>query len=311
MLRAPILFSRVVLGTPLRRNFGSATENIPGFLVPIFNYASDAYITEGIQAGIEGLHALDVPWVPSFVIAGITLRILTSPVHILGEKFFARRLHLSNYLTGQMYKKVSERHAIPMGVDSETNELKFNHPNPELNEKADTMVKSALHSYFRDNRLTQPRIMFMKFSTFPLWIFSSFAIRNILTTDFGVNLGGFLWVNNFLEADPYFILPVAVGLLGFLNFYSNRIIFPSKKGKTNLKIYDGLLLTSTVVGVAVLLNMPACLSLYFLSVSLTGIIQSLLLRHPKVKELVGIQRLPWDSKTPLRDLLLLRKRQLS
>lgn len=94
-------------------------------------------------------------------------------------------------------------------------------------------MKNAIKKYFDENRLQMTRIMIMKMSTLPIWLFSAFSIRNVLTgdffqglwanslilADFGVNLSGFLWVGNFLEPDPYFILPVAAILVGFLNFY--------------------------------------------------------------------------------------------
>lgn len=36
----------------------------------------------------------------------------------------------------------------------------------------------------------------------------------------------------------------------------------------------------------------------------------MILRHPKVKKLFGIPRLPTDSRTPVRDLLLMRRPQI-
>ncbi|KHN81403.1 hypothetical protein Tcan_05938 [Toxocara canis] len=49
-----------------------------------------------------------------------------------------------------------------------------------------------------------------------------------------------------------------------------------------------------------------CIPLYWLVVSASGIVQSLMLRHPRVKALLGIQRLPTDSHRPFRDLFFLR-----
>lgn len=55
--------------------------------------------------------------------------------------------------------------------------------------------------------------------------------------------------------------------------------------------------------------MLQCIPLYWLTVSSTGLAQSLLLRHPKVKALLGIPKLPTDSRTPFRDLFRLRSKQ--
>jgi len=305
--------SRVSCHASLRRHFGTGTPpQMPEFLKPVFQYASDAYITQGIQAGMEVIHSLDVPWAASFVLSGLALRLLTAPAHVLADRLYAKRLHLSNYLSKQMFMKVAERHKIPIVIDPKTQEAKFGHSDEKLNAKAHVMVNSALNSYFKTQRLQKPRIMLLKVSTIPIWIFSSVAIRNILTADFGIGINNkFLWIDNIVEADPYFVLPIAVGLCGFLNLYSQRIVFPAHMQQKNLRIYDGILAFTLILGVAILTKMPACISLYWLTVSMTGIAQSVLLRHPKVKEIFKIQRLPWDSKTPVRDLFFLRKRQLS
>ncbi|KAI6175277.1 hypothetical protein M3Y97_00670700 [Aphelenchoides bicaudatus] len=313
MLRAApsiLCTSRYVIRPVARRQFGSEAQKLPGFVQTFFQYASDAYATQGIEAGMGLIHSMDVPWVASFVAAGFLLRVLTSPMHIMAEKLFAKRLHLNNYLTMQMFEKVSKRHGIPIVPDPKTNEPKFAHPNKDLNVRAHNLVKSAITNYFNENRLQYSRIMIMKTCTIPIWIYSAFAVRNILTRDFGVSLPGVLWLDSFLAPDPYFILPAISVSIGFLNFFSQRILFPTKNQKTNFKIYDGLVGFSLLVGGVIMAQMPACVSLYWLSIGMTGIAQSLLLRHPKVKELLGIKRLPTDSKTPLRDLFFLRRRQL-
>ena len=89
-----------------------------------------------------------------------------------------------------------------------------------------------------DKRMQSSRIQTLKIMTVPVWIFSSFAIRNVVSgtllvvcqmcrqflammvlADFSPNLHGALWISNFIEPDPYFVLPVLVGVFGFLNFY--------------------------------------------------------------------------------------------
>lgn len=94
--------------------------------------------------------------------------------------------------------------------------------------------------YVNENKLYSTRIQALKLCTVPFWIFSSFAIRNVIggtlfvlffnfcrvvcciiyvSADFAPALNGFLWIEDFLVPDPYFILPITVGVLGFLNLY--------------------------------------------------------------------------------------------
>ncbi|KAI6206656.1 hypothetical protein M3Y94_00937400 [Aphelenchoides besseyi] len=288
----------------------SSTQTaLPGFIQPFFQYASDSFITQGIQTGIEVLHSSGTPWVASFVISGVALRLLTAPAHVYAEKLFARRLHATNYLKTAILQKASERYKIPLIANPKTNELHLG--DPALNNRSQKMIDETLSKYWYEQKLQASRIQNLKMFTVPIWVFSSFAIRNILNRDFAPALGSFLWIPNFLEPDPFFILPVTVGIFGFLNLYSQRFVFPSKMSPVKARIYDVVLASMTLGAVAVMLKLPACIPLYWLTVSITGMAQSLLLRHPRIKKFFGIHRLPWDSQTPLRDLLFLRRRQIS
>uniref|UniRef100_A0A0K0D802 TLC domain-containing protein n=1 Tax=Angiostrongylus cantonensis TaxID=6313 RepID=A0A0K0D802_ANGCA len=80
-------------------------------------------------------------------------------------------------------------------------------------------LAEIIPQYIVDQRLQSSRIQNLKMCTIPLWIFSSFAVRNIVNSDFHPSIPGGLWVSDMLAPDPYFILPVVVGLFGFLNLY--------------------------------------------------------------------------------------------
>lgn len=53
---------------------------------------------------IPVLHDTGVPWVASFVLSGVALRVLTAPAHVYAEKLFAKRLHATNYLKHTILK---------------------------------------------------------------------------------------------------------------------------------------------------------------------------------------------------------------
>ncbi|KHN81390.1 hypothetical protein Tcan_05936 [Toxocara canis] len=88
---------------------------------------------------------------------------------------------------------------------------------------------------------------------------------------------------------------------------SQRRIYPIKMDTLRTRSYDVLLAFFTLFAVRIMIDMPACIPLYWLVVSASGIVQSLMLRHPRVKALLGIQRLPTDSHRPFRDLFFLRR----
>lgn len=43
-----------------------------------------------------------------------------------------------------------------------------------------------------------------------------------VSEDFPPVIDGVLWLQNFAAPDPYYVLPIAVGVLGYLNNYVRR-----------------------------------------------------------------------------------------
>ena len=62
--------------------------------------------------------------------------------------------------------------------------------------------------------------------------------------------------------------------------------------------------------IAYIFSIFQCIPLYWLIVSISGMGQSMILRHPRFKNFFGIPKLPTDSRTPVRDLLLMRRPQV-
>ncbi|KAK0397785.1 hypothetical protein QR680_002270 [Steinernema hermaphroditum] len=284
-------------------------SSLPPGVAPLFEYASNCNITQGVQASIEAIHGLGLPWATTIMVSGIALRIATAPAHIYAEKLFAKRLHATNFFTHGVLKKLSEHFKLEVVPNKDNSKLELKTENERIHKECDRLITGKVNEYLQEHHLQASRIQNLKMLTVPVWIFSSFAIRNIISSDFHPSIPGALWLNDLLLPDPYFILPVAVGVFGFLNLYSQRFIYPVRMSNFRTKSYDYLLAFFTLFAVRIMMDLPACISLYWLTVSTTGMAQAMILRHPKVKSWLGIQRLPTDSRTPLRDLLLLRRPQ--
>ncbi|KHJ91624.1 hypothetical protein OESDEN_08508 [Oesophagostomum dentatum] len=61
-------------------------STLPPAIGNLFLYASDCYITQGLQFGMESLHGLGMSWPAVFIASGLALRVASSPLHILAEK---------------------------------------------------------------------------------------------------------------------------------------------------------------------------------------------------------------------------------
>ncbi|CAJ0602035.1 unnamed protein product [Cylicocyclus nassatus] len=300
---------------PQRRSPQQITSNrqysstLPPAIGNLFMYASDCYFTQGLQFVMESLHGAGLSWPYVFIASGVALRIASSPLHIFAEKLFARRLHAQNFFTEGILKKLSQHHKVELVPNASRTKLELKTSDPRITAHSEQVLSEMLPQYMSEHGLQATRIQNLKMCTIPLWIFSSFAVRNVITSDFHPSIAGGLWIPDMLVPDPYFVLPVAVGLFGFLNLYSQRKIYPMAMKTWKTKSYDFCLGFFTCFAVVIMCQLPACIPLYWLSVSVSGFLQAQLLRHPNVKKLFGIARLPTDSRTPIRDLFMLRPKQ--
>ncbi|CAI5449734.1 unnamed protein product [Caenorhabditis angaria] len=285
-----------------RRNM----SQLPSAIAPAFQYATDCYITQSIQFGMEGLHSVGLSWPAAFISAAVALRIATAPLHVYAEKIFANRLHAQNFLTKGVLQKVGERYRVEVGPNKDGTKLEIKSNDPKIAQKTQEALEEV-PGMLAEHGLQAARIQNLKLCTVPVWIFSSFALRNIISSDFHPSVDGALWIPDLLSPDPYFILPIAVGVFGFLNLYSQRKIYPGVVKMTwKQKSYDAVLAFFTMFAVTIMSQLPACIPMYWLVVSTTGMAQAQLLRHPKIKGLFGIKKLPTDSNTPIRDLFKMR-----
>uniref|UniRef100_A0A183GF86 Mitochondrial inner membrane protein OXA1L n=1 Tax=Heligmosomoides polygyrus TaxID=6339 RepID=A0A183GF86_HELPZ len=283
------------------------SSSLPSAIAPLFQYASDCYFTQGLQLGMEALHGAGLGWPYVFIASGVVLRIASSPLHIFAEKLFARRLHAQSFFTEGILKKLSEHYKVEVVPNATKTRLELKTKDPKIISHSEKLLAETIPQYMAEHGLQATRIQNLKMCTIPLWIFSSFAVRNVISSDFHPSIAGGLWVPDLLVPDPYFILPIAVGVFGFLNLYSQRKIYPVMMSSWKTKSYDFCLGFFTLFAVTIMSQLPACIPLYWLTVSVTGLIQAQLLRHPAVKKLFGISRLPTDSRNPFRDIFLPRR----
>ncbi|KAK6748691.1 hypothetical protein RB195_001357 [Necator americanus] len=296
--------------SPLQVASQRNSSTVPHVVEVLFQYASDCYFTQGVQFAMESLHGAGLSWPYVFVASGIALRIASSPLHILAEKLFARRLHAQNFFTEGILKKLALHYKVELVPNATRTKLELKTSDPKIIAHGEKLLAEMVPQYMSEHGLQATRIQNLKMCTIPMWIFSSFAVRNVISSDFHPSIAGGLWIPDMLVPDPYFVLPIAVGLFGFLNLYSQRKIYPIAMHTWRTKTYDFCLAFFTCFAVTIMCQLPACIPLYWLSVSISGFIQAQLLRHPNIKKLLSISKLPTDSRTPIRDLFMTRPKQI-
>ena len=122
------------------------------------------------------------------------------------------------------FQKVGDYHRVKIVPNEEGTRLKLDTTDEHIQAKAEKLTDETTSKHMIENRLQASRIQNLKMFTVPVWIFSSFAIRNVVSSDFAPAIPGALWITDLLMPDPYLVLPALVGLFGFANLFVSSIL---------------------------------------------------------------------------------------
>uniref|UniRef100_A0A0N5AA41 Glyco_trans_2-like domain-containing protein n=1 Tax=Syphacia muris TaxID=451379 RepID=A0A0N5AA41_9BILA len=227
------------------------------FIEAVLQYSVSSYYTKVLEIFFSGIHDLGLSWPLSIGLSGCILRILSSPTHIVAEKIYAERTVTAAELRRTLLEKVSNHHNVTVNVDANGN-YRLNTADRALSRRSTKLVERYVYRYLAENRLNTSRILNLRIAVVPLWFFASLALRNIILREYPRGMSGTLWFPDLLQPDPFFILPVGVGALGFCNFL--------------------------------------CFSLYWFVIGLTALVENQALRSSRFRKLLGIHSLPSDSR---------------
>lgn len=138
----------------------------------------------------------------------------------------------------------------------------------------------------------------------PFWIILSHSMRNMAfmkpiahqkALDIYVfnqlSNEGILWFTNLTQSDPYFILPILVGIvnLAIIQIHSNERL---KKLETKTRMHSiitNTLRVTTLLIIPIGFFMPSSVCFYWLMSSTMGLIQTIILYNNRFRQLAGIQ----------------------
>uniref|UniRef100_A0A915P4T7 Uncharacterized protein n=2 Tax=Meloidogyne TaxID=189290 RepID=A0A915P4T7_9BILA len=282
-------------------------------------YAENSFMAKAFVYSYQALASVNcLEYTGGVVGTAIALRLITFPLFALSEKLVAKRMIANQLIRRQVYEEAAAHYGEKAVIDSQTGRMTLAMPTKISNyehlrrnaklQKIEELCYKTQYEYATENKLQLNRIFNLKICTFPLWMHTAIALRTIETSSKFV---GFLWVPSFAHADPYMILPLTFCALSFINLYTGKLVHVVSLQSTPKKLFaytmTGVTCAISIGITYVLTEMPAIQSLYMCTILFTSIIQTLALRHPRVKNLLGIGRLPTDSKTPFRDLFKRRR----
>ena len=194
----------------------------------------------------------------------------------------------------------------------------------EVNREFRMEARLHLRDIYKREKCSPLKMYLLPWAQLPLWILISLALRNISgffpkTPELdGMSLcnpdllnGGIGWITDLSVSDPYFILPVIIGITNLLNIEMNTL--RKKEPTKRQRIITRVFRTLTVAMVFFASQVPTAMSLYWATSSSYGLMQNLLLMQPPVRRALGIPRVLSESVTPLKDkmdILKIRMNQL-
>ncbi|XP_015110629.1 cytochrome c oxidase assembly protein COX18, mitochondrial [Diachasma alloeum] len=147
----------------------------------------------------------------------------------------------------------------------------------------------------------------------PLWICLSAAVRNLCyvlpyptplaqRTFMELSHEGIAWFSNLAAADPYYILPITMGLCNLINIefnYMMRVKEPTVIQRVSLYVFRGI----SLVLVPIASIVPSGMSLYWATSSAFGLFQNMFIVAPRVRRFFRIEETENELQHPYKHVL--------
>ncbi|XP_018564114.1 mitochondrial inner membrane protein COX18 [Anoplophora glabripennis] len=285
----------------------STVESIVKTQTGIFKTLSESTPVEYAQKFLLTVHdTTGLPWWASVVCSTILLRTcVTLPLAIYQHYILAKVENLKL----EMPKIVKElKHEIALAIrmynwDEKTARITFNRS--VRKQWNDLIVRENCHPF---------KASLLLWFQIPMWISLSVAIRNLVymlpNRDLDAKLiftelsvGGFAFIPNLIETDSSLILPVVLGItnLAIIELQVlSRTNAPSKLQRYITNSFRGF----SIIMVPIAASVPSCLTLYWTTSSVYGLVQNLVLLSPKVKRFCKIPKTVIELQHPYQQVVI-------
>ncbi|GFG37145.1 hypothetical protein Cfor_00395 [Coptotermes formosanus] len=246
-----------------------------------------------------------LPWWTTVILATVLLRtVVTLPVAFYQNYIMAKVENLHLVEMPEIVKELKKETAVAIkqfGWTEDQARKMYNH----------SLQKQWNNLIIRDN--CHPlKASILLWVQLPMWIFLSIALRNLvymlpdrdgaaMVTCMELSVGGFGWIPNLLVPDESLILPVSLGLINLAIVELQVMSKMRKKSKLQQYMTHFFRLLSLAM-IPVAASVPSCLSLYWVTSSVYGLVQNLVLLSPRVKRLANIPETPNQLNNPYRHI---------
>jgi mitochondrial inner membrane protein COX18 len=302
MDRRPLLAKPKTLSQSTTRNFSYEKT-----VAEIFQTISNSTPVEYIQHGLLQLHdTTGLPWWATIVLSTVMLRTcITMPLAIYQNKILARVENLSLEMPA-IVKELKQETAYAM--------KKFNWTEKQARILYNRSLKKQWNKLIVRDNCHPAKTMILLWGQIPLWICQSVALRNLINmlpdpssleakiTYTELTIGGFGWIPNLTEVDQSFIIPVVLGLTNLAIIEMQTMLRVRQQSRFQKYTVNFFRLISIGM-VPLACYVPSALSLYWVTSSVYGLTQNLILLSPRVKRAVGIPKTPSEHEHPYQHLV--------
>lgn len=274
----------------------------------VWKTISDSTPVAYLQEGLVTVHDTSgLPWWATIVLTTVVLRTaVTLPLSVYQFKIMGRLEKISKEMPDIM-EELKRETAIAM--------KKFNWTERQAKAIFSISAKKQWNKLVVRENCHPVKTALTVWVQIPLWVINSVAIRNLVNmlpdpssieaqvVFSDLMVGGFGWIPNLTEVDSSFILPITLGIVNLSVIQVQAVLRKGQAGRME-KILTNFFRVLTLLMVPIAAVVPSCLSLYWLTSSTCGLIQSLAMLSPKVRTILGIPHLQhWPKEKPYKYLL--------
>ncbi|KAI9292242.1 hypothetical protein K502DRAFT_367780 [Neoconidiobolus thromboides FSU 785] len=231
-----------------------------------------------------------LPWWLTISVSTILLRTtITLPIAIYQQKQYQKYRQLKPLLVswGNTLKKEYQT--------AKVNEIGYLF---NMQRFIKSEYKTKIQSIYKQYNYSPASIYLLPIIQIPFFVVMSLSLRaicgypifdldldNFHLQEFSI--GGYSWFSNLIAPDPTNILPILIGATHLLNIEVNQLFLKAVVNK-NEKYINYVLRGMALVMIPVAIVSPSALSVYWLTSANFSLVQNLLFRNTKVRQLLKI-----------------------
>lgn len=270
----------------------------------LYTGISNSYPVSVMQDGLLALHDLTgLSWWATIILSTALVRtLMTLPLTVYQNYILAKVENISMELKDMVNELKKETTIAKKAYNLTDKQAVVLYKRSMKKQWQNLIVRDNCHP-FKASLLIWVQI--------PVWVCMSFAFRNLVYMNGGdpssiitfmeLSVGGIGWIPNLTEPDHSWILPVAFGVtnLSIIEIQRmSKLRQPSKVYNTFTNVFR----VFSVIMIPVAASVPSCMCLYWMTSSVFGLTQNLLLLSPSLRRKLKIPETPSELENPYKHI---------